>query len=258
LARALRIGILLLIFVTVAQEAWFARARSVSWKGTLLVAVYPASGDGSAATSAYLQTLTREDFKAIERFIDAEAKRYGVSNFRPVEVVLGPRLASLPPAPPRQPSTFDAIVWSLKMRWWASRNDDMPGGVKPHVRMFAAYFDPAAHKTLPHSIGLERGLIGVANLFASSEMADQNGIVVAHELLHTLGATDKYDPATNQPRFPEGYAEANRQPLLPQEHAEIMAGRTPLAPNRAETPESLDQVVVGPATAAEIRWVPAR
>ncbi len=255
MARALRIGILLLILATVAEEAWLARARAVSWKGTVLVAVYPANGDGSTATDAYLRTLTREDFKAIERFIATEAKRYGVGNLRPVEVVIGPALAGLPPAQPRDPGTFDAIVWSLKMRWWASRNDDLPGGAKPDVRMFAAYFDPTAHKTLPHSVGLERGLIGVANLFASDEMATRNNVVIAHELLHTLGATDKYDPATNQPRFPEGYAEPGRQPLLPQEHAEVMAGRTPLAPDRAETPESLDRVVVGPATANEIRWV---
>lgn len=258
MARALRIGVLLLILATIAEEAWFARARTVAWKGTVLVAVYPANGDGSAATDAYLRTLTREDFKAIERFVAAEAKRYGVSNFRPVEVVLGPVLASLPPAPPRLASTLDAIVWSLKMRWWASRHDDMPGGGKPDVRMFAAYFNPAARKTLPHSVGLEHGLIGVANLFANTEMADQNNVVIAHELLHTFGATDKYDPATNQPRFPDGYAEPNRLPLLPQEHAEIMAGRTPVAPDRAETPDSLDHVVVGPATAAEIRWASSR
>jgi len=85
-------------------------------------------------------------------------------------------------------------------------------------------------------------------------MAPQNNVVIAHELLHTLGATDKYDPGSNQPRFPDGYAEPGRQPRLPQEYAEIMAGRTPLSATQSVTPDGLEHARVGPATAAEIRW----
>ena len=58
--------------------------------------------------------------------------------------------------------------------------------------------------------GLQKGLIGVVNAFASDEQAAQNNVVIAHELLHTVGATDKYDPRTNQPSHPDGYAEPDR------------------------------------------------
>jgi len=40
-------------------------------------------------------------------------------------------------------------------------------------------------------------------------------VVIAHELLHTVGATDKYDPATNESSLPEGYAEPDKIPLFP-------------------------------------------
>ncbi len=64
----------------------------------------------------------------------------------------------------------------------------------------------------------------------------------------------KYDPATNQPLFPDGYAEPNAVPLLPQSKAELMAGRIPLSESRAETPRGLDDTVIGARTAREISW----
>jgi hypothetical protein len=108
---------------------------------------------------------------------------------------------------------------------------------------------------LSHSLGLQKGLIGVVNAFASEKQAAQNDVVIAHELLHTLGATDKYDPRTNQPEFPDGYADPQRQPALPQEYAEIMAGRVPVTADRAEMPDGLDAVLIGAKTAREINWV---
>jgi hypothetical protein len=86
-------------------------------------------------------------------------------------------------------------------------------------------------------------------------MASGNNMVIAHELLHTLAATDKYQPDTGLPRYPDGYAEPARQPLFPQNQAELMGGRIPLAADRAEIPERLSQVVIGPVTAREIGWV---
>ena len=66
-------------------------------------------------------------------------------------------------------------------------------------------------------------------------------------------ATDKYSQ-TNQPVHPRGYAEPYRIPLFPQTRAEIMGGRIPLNKHQSKMPESLDQVVVGAFTAAEISW----
>ncbi len=110
---------------------------------------------------------------------------------------------------------------------------------------------------VPHSLGLQKGLLGVVYGFADEAQDEQNAIVIAHEVLHTLGATDKYDPRSGLPVFPDGYADPDAQPRHPQEVAEIMAGRIPVSTERAEMPESLADVVVGPRTATEINWIPA-
>ena len=66
-------------------------------------------------------------------------------------------------------------------------------------------------------------------------------MVIAHEILHTLGASDKYDLATLAPLYPGGYAEPERDPLYPQSFAEIMAGRYAADAHTFEMPESLDR-----------------
>ena len=77
-------------------------------------------------------------------------------------------------------------------------------------------------------------------------------MVIAHELLHTFGASDKYDLATLQPIYPAGYAEPALSPRLPQSKAEIMGGRTPVDELNAEIPASLADTVIGAETAQEI------
>jgi hypothetical protein len=251
--KFLRIAVLLLIFATVAQEAWLARARTISWQDPLRVAVYPINGDGGAATAGYLRGLEPDAFKSVEQFFDDEARRRGQSIHHPVEITLAPPVTALPPQAPRGGSGLENLFWSLKMRFWAWRHDAV-AGMKPRVRLFVLFFDVATHPSLPHSVGIQRGMIGLINAFASPAMAGSNNVVISHELLHTLGATDKYDLATGLPRFPDGYAEPDRSPRHPQSFAEIMGGRIPVANDRAEIPESLAQTLIGDATAAEIGW----
>ena len=98
-------------------------------------------------------------------------------------------------------------------------------------------------------------MIAVTNLFASRDARGSNQVVLAHELLHTLGATDKYSRASNFPEFPEGFAEPNLNPRLPQKKAELMAGTNPARRRHAAMPESLRNVVVGRLTAEEIGWL---
>ncbi len=252
--RKLRIVLLLFVLATVAQTAWLSRVRSVEWKESLRVAVYPIVADGSAATSAYVAALQQEQFAGIENFFSDEAKRHGLTLARPVEIILAPRVATVPPALPRNASAFESVVWSLSMRWWAWRNDELRGP-KPQVRIFVLYFDAKQHPRLAHSVGLQKGLIGRVNAFANEDMTVTNNVVIAHELLHTLGATDKYDPATSLPVHPEGYAEPQLRPLHPQRFAELLGGRIPLTPLRADIPESLELVMIGGETAREISWL---
>ena len=251
--KFLRIAILLVILATVAEEAWLARSRAVSWHDPLRVAIYPINGDGSAVAAGYLRGLKPDSFKPIEHFFEEEAKRHGRDIMHPVNLAVAPPVDGLPPQPTRGGSALANVLWSLQMRFWAWRHDAVPG-MKPQVRMFVLFFDPAAHPSIAHSVGVERGMIGLVNAFADREMAGSNAVVITHELLHTLGATDKYDAADNRPRFPDGYAEPERSPRHPQHFAEIMAGRIPVSDSQAEVPDGLDRVLIGSATAAEIGW----
>jgi hypothetical protein len=251
--KALRILILLFILLAVAAGTWRSKTRSVEWKYDLPVNLYFINGDGSENVATYLRGLTTNDFKPISRFLRDEAERYGRSSNASIELRLGGIIESLPPAPPRNANALQAIMWSLHMRWWAFRNADAVGP-GTQVKMFLVYFDPAQTSLLDHSAGLQKGLIGRVNVFASHKMAKQNCVVITHEFLHTLGATDKYDLATTLPLYPSGYANPNLQPLLPQRFAEIMAGRTPVSQTEAAIPESLDDVVIGSLTAQEINW----
>jgi len=140
------------------------------------------------------------------------------------------------------------------MRWFAAHVSTVPGHVPATIRLFVLYHDPATLERTPDSHGLQKGLMGVVHAFATRDMEGGNQIVIAHELLHTVGATDEYDLATEQPLYPGGYADPERKPLYPQDQAEIMAGRRALSAEESEMPRSLREVVVGPATAVEIHW----
>ena len=251
--RTLRIFILLLLLIGIAYSTWRTKVQSVEWKYTLGVVIYPINGDDSAVAADYMHHLTAVDFKPVETFMRDEAVRHGHAANASIEIRMGNILASRPPMPVRNSGALETIIWSLKMRWWAFRNADKVGpGLQ--AQMFVLYFDPAQHKIMQHSTGLQKGLLGLVNAFATDEMAQQNNVVIAHEFLHTLGATDKYDIATNQPIYPDGYADPERMPLLPQQFGEIMAGRTPLSETESVTPPSLNYTVIGNQTAQEINW----
>ena len=253
--RQLRILVLLLVLFVVAMDAWLMKVRSTDWDEPLWVVVYPVNGDGSDVTARYIDSLHPGVFAPIAEFLDREAGRKGLSQQDLVKMKLGPEVDSRPPAPPHDRGIPGVMWWSLRLRYWAWQIGREYSGPPADIRLFVVYHDPAMHVRLDHSLGLQKGLIGVVNAFASPSMSSRNNVVIAHEILHTLGATDKYDPATNQPLFPAGYAEPARTPLHPQVNAEIMGGRIPVTASTAEMPPGLGRVVVGEATALEINWV---
>ena len=251
--KMFRIFILLLILAGVAVGSWKTKSRSVEWKYDLPVNIYLINGDGSEVTAAYLKGITVADFKPVETFMKEEARRYAHDRNASIELRLGGLVASTPPAPPLHGSVIEIIFWSMNMRWWAYRHTSTKGA-NPQVKLFLLYFDPARTPRLGHSTGLQKGLLGRVNVFAARDFTSQNNVVIAHEFLHTLGATDKYDPATNQPLFPQGYALPEQTPLYPQKYAEIMAGRTPVSSTTSEIPAGLNEVFIGEKTAREINW----
>ncbi|HYL71412.1 MAG TPA: hypothetical protein VEY89_08960 [Candidatus Dormibacteraeota bacterium] len=252
--RNIRILLLLLVLAAVALQQWLDRTQTQSWRQPLWVGIYPLNGDGTASAQHYIDALTPKDFTPIESFFVREAHRYAVALEEPVHLELYPQRSELPPELPAGAGLFAAAWWSLKMRWYAAHVSSVPGRVSSRIRIFVLYHDPATLDRIPDSHGLQKGLVGVVHAFAAREMTGSNDIVIAHELMHTLGATDKYDLRSDEPLYPIGYAAPDQQPLYPQNQAEIMAGRRPLGPHESEMPPSLRAVVVGPATALEIRW----
>ena len=254
--KKIRIGVLLVVLAIVATNAWLERRRSVSWRDSLYVAIVPVAADDSATTRRLISELRPESFQPLEAFFAREARRYGLALDEPFRVELHPPVEALPPPAPDEPSPWSTMLWSLRMRWYAAHAGSMAGQPAAHVRMFVLYHDPLRNAELPHSVGLQKGRIGLVHAFASATMAGANLIVIAHELLHTVGATDKYDASSNAPRYPEGFADPGQQPRFPQLRAEIMAGRRALSDTQFEMPEDLDDCVVGATTAIEIGWTP--
>jgi hypothetical protein len=252
--KKLRIALLLFVLVSVAHTAWYAGKRTSEWKYSVRVAVYPIMADDSKVTQDYVRGVTGSSYSPIGEFMKAEGARHGLALDTPVEMHLAHAVDSSPPAPPFGGGTLDIMLWSLKFRYWAWRVDKFKRP-KPDVRLFVRYHDPKRTQRLPHSTGLQKGQLGIVNAFADAAQEGSNNVVIAHELLHTLGAGDKYDLANGLPLHPHGYANPQAQPLHPQRQCEIMAGRIPVAASQADIPQSLAQCVIGPATAQEIHWL---
>ena len=253
----LRLALLLAVLAFVALGAWLDHARSRDWDAPLRVTVYPlpASGD-DAAVRRWVDSLVDDDFDDVEAFLARESRGYGLALEEVVRVRVSHAARHAPPAPGERPGPLSIAWWSLRLRYYAASvawNDPLP---TPDVQVFATFapVDDDAH-ALPDSVGLRKGLVAVAHLYAGAGAAGSNQVVIAHELLHTLGATDKYDPRSGQPRVPEGLGDPGREPVYPQVLGEIMAGRVALGATRAVIAASLDEMVVGPATAREIGWI---
>jgi len=252
--RKLRIAILLLILGIAAYSNWYDRLSTTDWDETLYVGVFPIDDADNEATRNYIARLNPASVADIEQFLNREARSHGVTIPRPVSVELYPPVTEKPPERAAGNNLLQDMWWSLKVRMYARRAARASGRPPPQIRVFVRYHDPSFTRSVPHSVGMQKGLVGVVHAFADREMTATNNVVIAHEILHTLGATDKYDPATLAPLYPGGYAEPERQPRFPQSLTEIMAGRFAIDSNTFEMPDSLVDVRVGPATALEIRW----
>jgi hypothetical protein len=70
-----------------------------------------------------------------------------------------------------------------------------------------------------------------------------------------VGASDKYELSSGAPLYPVGFVDPDKEPLYPQDYAEIMAGVTPISKNEWEMPDQLSDTLIGRETATEINWI---
>ncbi len=245
----LLLGVLFAVGGITAHQIVYSR----SWYAPLEVVVYPINADSSIETHNYINTLSTDTFAEIDDWFKTEAKRHKVPIYQPVKVRLGDRVDSVPPPLPVDKGVLRTVMWGLHLRYWVWRNTPDNDSNLRRVRVFAAYYQGEDDTPLAHSVGLQQGLIGVVNAFADTRQTPQNNIIIAHEILHTVGASDKYN-SFGGPEFPYGYANPNREPLYPQRYAEIMVGRIPTSPYSSYMATSLKSVRINPLTASEIAW----
>lgn len=251
----LRFLVLVCLLIAVAIYVQEQRLSTTSWTTPLEVVIFPLSADDARATKKYLANLSDSRFEPVGRFLAREAKRHGLALDQPFRITLGARPSEQPPHPPQPDgSLLSHLGWNIRFRIWAWRHTPDDESNFRRVRIFVVYHQPAENLALPDSVGVQKGLLGVVHAFANPEIDPRNNIVIAHEILHTVGATDKYQP-DGQPKIPEGLADPGRVPLFPQTRAEIMAGYIARDLSDSVSPGGLHQCVVGPTTAREIGWV---
>jgi hypothetical protein len=150
------------------------------------------------------------------------------------------------------------VRWGLSLRWWYWwRFDDQ--GLEPDRVLIARYRAPTTKgPDWRHSLGIPSMGLAIANLVADPEQRGLNDFLVAHELMHTVGADDFYDLASGAPQYPRGFVDPDREPLYPQPAAALMAGQLPVAPGRYRQVTNLDEVRITGETAQRIGWVRER
>jgi len=232
-------------------------SRATDWERPLYVSIYPllAAGNNSAESRRFVQQLKPRTFKPVEQYFVRELKRYGKNQQQPVIITLHSVVQSQPPVLENGAGRVAVGIWSLKMRYWAWRAAGSVDGVPGDVRIFVSYHPAARKDLLERSTALRKGYIGLVNARASRSSNAKNNIIIVHELLHTLGASDKYNLVSGQPLAPQGLADPQRKPLYPQKTAEIMAARIPLSSSRWRSPANIGQTMVGSETAAEVGFL---
>jgi len=253
----LRVGVLLLVLGGVLGYAALDHARRAArreWHRPLQVAlVLLQQGELDPAALAQLQSR----IEPLEAVLEAEFARYGGS-FRPIRFhPFGPV-----PQPSAQPeatadsSVFESLRLSLALGAFARRSDRAAGVDAAHWdgKIYVLLSPPwSPRRALVEGLGEDGGRIAVTSLELSEGSVDFGLFVVAHELFHLLGAQDRYgsDGLTS---LPEGLGAPEQEPLFPQLKVEVMARGRVLAPGQEEPPGQLDELSVGPLTAAEIGW----
>ncbi len=251
---AILLGILAIVVLYAVKDVTQRRART-SWKRPLQVAfVVIRRGPVDDAVVKELAARSHD----LESHLKSEMERYRDGE-RPFSFsVYGPVDASSDPPSPAGGGFIDLARASYDS-WRYYRDIDQRADVP------SAGFDSRIYLVVRPPINQRRksvegqseegGRIGSVAVELDSSMIDFALFVATHELLHTLGATDKYD-AMGRARVPDGLGEPDRIPLYPQVFAEVMARNVALSPTEERPPDTLDELRVGAATAREIGWLP--
>jgi len=252
-----RVTVLLLVLAGVllwAGNDWWRRRERKSWKKPLRVAVVLVERE--ALPSELSKALSSRVFD-LEQRLNQEFVRHGGTRRDAFSLIAkGP--VSVHEDPPR---VAEQDAWGLVRHayalWRWTRGIDQRADVewRGYDARIYLVLRPAQgdRPSFVEGESEDGGHVGVARAELRDSALDFTLFVAAHELFHTLGATDKYD-AAGRASVPDGLAEPERTPLYPQRGAEVMARNVALSPTDERPPDSLEELFVGPLTAREIGW----
>ena len=250
--KLMRIVVLLSVLFVIVVSTWMTEKRMAAWERPILVTIYPIAVDELPATLKFVDKIDVRDFDDINLFMETQSRPYGITVTPTFRFQLAASGSELPPQVPGQFEPAQIAWWSLKMRWWAWMRDLETDLVAPDIQMFVMYHSVGPETEMGISVGMRKGRYGLVKAYAQESRNNINLIVLTHEMLHVLGASDKYILSNGEPIFPQGYADPEKRPLFPQKQAEIMGGRIPINSFSSVMPKSLKQCKIGKQTAEEI------
>ncbi len=263
--RQLFVIFLFAVFVYEVVDYLRADMKAVDPQGRVRVAVFQFVPPGELDSDVVreLNQMTEDGAPAtslvdVGGWFNDERERYGGSrNYLDIKIH-GPWGRDVSPPKLDDP---DLPGWRLSLRAWeyaryfkslASAQGSDPDDYA--ARVYVVY-SRNADDLAAHSRGSERGRVAVVFVDLDEKNTGYAALTVAHELAHTLGADDLYDPSTSLAIHPEGYMEPFASPLYPQRFAELMAADVPTGPRQEREVASLDEVRVGYRSAQAMGWI---
>jgi hypothetical protein len=251
-----RTAVLLAVLVGVLVWAWKDRQRLEDrreWRVPLKVGVFVIQ-DGDVDSAAIAALPGRAD--EMMNILETEYRRYD-GKISPFELrVLGP--IPLPDVLPKLESDdfLERVEFTFQMWRFRRSVSRSLGEPTDDIDVSILLVTRPARGNQPRifeGIAAKDGDFGVVQIELSQDNVDLAVITAVHEMLHTLGARDKYDPSTGEAEFPAGYYDSRIR--YPQRYMEIMAHDIPLADGKSRLPSLVGEVRVGNSTAREIGWI---
>ncbi len=250
-----RVAVLLVCLAAVgvwALRTVRGREARTSWDRTLTVDVVLVATE---PVDPRVREAWRDGLSELERWFADEGARYHLGLAAPVRFTLSGtrRVAALPEPPDASESWLDAQrkSWALHQGLVALAE---AGAARADVHVVVALASGGAGARLVEGIGEGGGSYGLVHGAAAETELGLELAALAHEVLHCLGAKDRYDE-DGHAVDPGGLAEPEQVPRYPQRYAEVMCGEVPDGPRQGHVPTQLSEVRVGPLTARDVRWV---
>lgn len=249
--KKIRISILSLTLAYVSIGAYTDTHQK--WDKPVRVMLHPINLHDDPVVQKYIEGLKDSDFDEIEEYVRVNSQLYRNKAVE-MKFELSHQVYSKPELPTEEVanSMWRTILWSLKFRFFGLINTHKDDLGADSV-MYLTYTNPEGLGELERSTALERGRMGVINMYADDKQF--NNPIILHETLHTFGAQDHYNLFNGYPNYPLGFAEPDRKPLYPQTKSEIMGGYIPLSEQDFVMPASLKEVVLRENTAKELGWI---